>query len=129
MKLLSNNRQLKSSLKLSRVVGNRLEIEVKFTLLQSKFFPRQIFLCILENGNLAGKNLLCKESFSKKIPLPPKNPKNKKEIMCEWNDILIQNNSNLDIPEIDKNLKYSIHKFDSFSLFKKIHNQSWKRNQ
>ncbi len=40
--------------------------------------------------------------------------------MCEWNDILIQNNLNLDIPEIDKNLKYSIHKFDSFSLFQKF---------
>ncbi len=45
--------------------------KVKFTLLQSKFFPAIFFFCILEKGILAGKNLLdirvnqnCKEGVS-----------------------------------------------------------------
>jgi hypothetical protein len=33
--------------------------------LQSKFSPAKFFFCILEKGNLAGKNLLGKEGFSK----------------------------------------------------------------
>jgi hypothetical protein len=34
-----------------------------FVLLLSKFFPAKFFFCILEKGNLAGKNLLGKEGF------------------------------------------------------------------
>ncbi len=37
------------------------------TLLPSKFFPAKFFFCILEKGNLAGKNLLCKGGFSIKV--------------------------------------------------------------
>jgi hypothetical protein len=32
--------------------------------LQSNFFPAKFFFCILEKGNLAGKNLLGKDGFS-----------------------------------------------------------------
>ncbi len=45
--------------------------KVKFTLLQSKFFPAKFFFCILKKGNFGGEkllfkrvNLLCKEGFS-----------------------------------------------------------------